>query len=591
MTEPNSLATWPFDTSLLFGNPIARGAYRLVQPWVERMLGFRSLRFHYERAGRNSHSPAGFAQAALESVGVDWSISEEDRRTLAAIEGPLVLASNHPFGALDALALVCLLESIRPGRWSLLANRVVAGFPEWSERVIGVDPLNPEAASFNRRGMATALRRLRASEALLLFPAGRVSHRDPASGAVVDREWSDHPLRLTQAARATLVSLQLPGRNSARFLRVPRTWAIWRALLLSREYTHPPVSEVEIRVAKVLPPGEVTRLAKGHNGAAKVQAWSLLRADAEVPRPTPEADAVDAMEAVAAPCDFEELREAARELRGRALVLESGRYEVLVTRGEDSPLLLRELGRLREVTFRAAGQGTGQALDLAPEDDYYHHLLLWDREQSRLAGSYRLGLVDEILRERGPERIYSDHVFHFREGFHERLAPAIELSRSFLDPAYQKDRTALSTLWKGLGALAVERGTKSFFGSVTISNAHHPASRALLVEYLRRNLADSPDLRRLVRARNPFQPTTGHHARIMDAYREEPLEALAPLIHSLENGQRGIPPLMRYYTSLGARFLDFHVEAAFADALYCLLRVDIPSIPKSYGNRFFGKGE
>jgi putative hemolysin len=261
-------------------------------------------------------------------------------------------------------------------------------------------------------------------------------------------------------------------------------------------------------------------------------------------------------------------------------------FEVYLFRGDKSPQQLDTLGRARSITFRAAGQGTGKDVDLSPEDDYYHHLVVWDTENQQLAGAYRIGLVPEILREHGQSGLYLDHVFHIDPAFFQRFPRSMELSRSFVLPDYQKDNRVLPLLWKGLAATAARHEIDTLFGSVTISDAHHPASRALLVEYLKNNYADDSETIRLIRAREPFVPETRYHSLVADAYAGEGLNALNPLIQEIEGGERAIPPLMRYYCQLGAKYIDYHVEAEFGNALYCLLRVHLPSIPEGYKKRF-----
>ena len=363
--------------------------------------------------------------------------------------------------------------------------------------------------------------------------------------------------------------------------------------MLCRELTTPAREKVELRLAAVFDPGDLKRLGENQSAADKLRASCFLRADLDIPRPALGSEHEDAEQIAkdnsvgSPPTSPAALSEAAR-LSTSHLVAKNANFDLLFARGASMPALMQELGRAREITFRHAGQGVGKEVDLSPEDDYYHHLLLWDREQSRLAGAYRVGIVQEILQSRGPSGLYLDHVFELQQQFYQRLGSAFELSRSFILPQYQRDSGALSGLWKGLGAAAVEHQANTLFGSVTISNEHHPASRAILVEHLKRNYADDESLRALVRARNAFEPATRYHQLVAAAYEGEPIDSLSQVIDRIEDGERGIPPLMRYYCSLGARFLDYHVEAAFKDALYCLLRVRLDKIPAAYKKRFLG---
>lgn len=101
-----------------------------------------------------------------------------------------------------------------------------------------------------------------------------------------------------------------------------------------------------------------------------------------------------------------------------------------------------------------------------------------------------------------------------------------------------------------------------------------------------REYADSSEIRGWIEARRPFQTESRYHPLVAQAYAGENIAKLDPVVRHLEDQERGIPPLMRYYCQLGAKFIDYHVEASFQDALYCLLRVDLPSIPPAYRKRF-----
>lgn len=584
----------PIDTARVMPTPFLRQLYRAVQPSVEALFDFPALWRLYDTCSKPGVEGPAFARALLDQLGVTWDIATSELERLRAETGPLVVVSNHPHGGLDAMAMVLVLETIRPGRWRMLSNEVVCSIPEFGPRLIPVDPLGSGRASLaiNQRGLAQALRHLRTGEVLGVFPAGRVSHHDRSLGAVCDRPWSDHIVRLAAKTDAAIACFHLPGQNSARFLKVPPAWSRLRALMLGREIVQPATRHLAVRLAAWLEPAAVRRLAATPGSGARLRAQCFLRADHDVPRPsTIKTDTAPAPRpAVVARGPRDRLVSEVNALGNHQRLLTSpdGAIDVLLFRGDEAPALLQELGRCREITFRAAGQGVGLPCDVAKEDEYYHHLVLWHREKAELLGAYRLGFTRDIIARHGAEGLYLDHIFKFAGGFHERLGPAIELSRSFVMPGSQRDNQALALLWRGLGAAARRKQCPTFFGSVTISNDHHPASRALLVEHLQRNHADDESLRRLVRARQPFVPATRFHRMVGEAYFGHPIEALAPMIERLEAGQRGIPPLMRYYCSLGAKFLAYHVEPTFQDALYCLLRVDLNAIPEGYRRRFIG---
>lgn len=561
-----------------------RLVYPAVRPIVERIVGFDQLVEIHSHLPNPPQSPATLAADIFAFVGACHSCDAAAIEKLRAIEGPLLLTANHPTGGLDFFAMVAMLETIRPGRWKFLANQTVSPATGLGQYLIPVDPLGrgPAADQLNRQGLTQALRHLRQGGCLAAFPAGRVSHRH-GGGVWADRDWSPHLLKLAQLADAMVATIHIGAGPSRFFQRLPHRWPRLRLLFLTAEMTRPCTKHYTLRLGSIRPGRE---FSPGGKGAAQLMADCYIAADASLPRPAIQRGSPPDAEAHPPhPADGSVIGQELAALPNAHLASHRG-FELLLVRGQEAPATLQALGLARELTFQAAGQGTGQACDLSPEDQYYHHLLLWDPKAQKIAGAYRIGKVWEILSRHGPSGLYLDHVFKIAPSLYRELGRAYELSRSFVLPEYQRRPDALAGLWKGLGAAAVREGVKTFFGSVTISNAHHPASRALLVEFLRRNHLDEAGLRRRVRARRPFEPQTRYHSIIARAYAGEPIAALSPLIRRIENNARDIPPLLRYYCALGAGFLDFHVEQSFQDALYCLLRVNLDQIPPSYRRKF-----
>ena len=278
-------------------------------------------------------------------------------------------------------------------------------------------------------------------------------------------------------------------------------------------------------------------------------------------------------------------------LEAEHCLFSSEKIALYLFKGSEAPAVMQLIGKARAITFSAIGAGSGQDVDLALEDDYYHHLLLWDKVNQCLVGAYRIGFIQEIIKTQGTEGVYLDHIFEFKKEFYEKMGEhgAMELSRSFILPSYQKNPQMLDALWKGIGLAAKARNCYTLYGSVTISASFTPLSQAVMVDTLDRYYSDDLELRNYVTAKHPFTPETTQHTAISDTHSGQGLNKLNKVIQELEKNQRSIPPLIRYYISLGAKFLSFQVEESFNNAIYCLLKVDLKSMPKRYKKRFLGE--
>ena len=265
-----------------------------------------------------------------------------------------------------------------------------------------------------------------------------------------------------------------------------------------------------------------------------------------------------------------------------ARLLGRGDFDVLVFHGAEAPALFHELTRQREITFRLSGQGTGESRDETAEDGWYRQLILWNRKNHEIAGAYRLGFTADVLPAHGLAGLYLSHMFDFAPGFFTRDSRALELTRSFVTAPYQNDRIALPLLWQGLGVVVRHHRIQRLFGSVTLSPDFSDASRRLMTTWLARHRHHPTGF--LATARLPFPcddldlPTGG-----------VTIDELRPLITDCSGCPKPIPPLLRHYLSLGARFHAFHIEPSFNEAVYCLLEVEVASIPKTHSRKFIGE--
>lgn len=262
-----------------------------------------------------------------------------------------------------------------------------------------------------------------------------------------------------------------------------------------------------------------------------------------------------------------------RRLGHDQILLEQGPFQVLAVSPRQVPAMLLEIGRLREVTFRQIGEGTGAAVDLDRFDEHYQQLILWNRERQEIVGAYRLAVVDQTVRQYGSSALYTASLFHLSNAFFEELGPAVELGRSFIRAEYQRRPHTLLFLWRGIGRY-LERFPRhrTLFGPVSISARYSLQSRSAIAEYLDRSTPDEP-LRRHVKPRRRFRSAAS------GVQREEVLtvEALDQLVRStgVEPDSRGIPVLLRHYLGLGGRALAVSVDPSFGGCLDALVVVDL----------------
>jgi putative hemolysin len=256
----------------------------------------------------------------------------------------------------------------------------------------------------------------------------------------------------------------------------------------------------------------------------------------------------------------------------------------------EATAVLREIGRLRELTFRAAGEGTGHATDLDDFDGTYTHLFAYDTEARRIAGAYRVGRTDAIV-PRGISGLYTSTLFRFEPRFFGQLGPALELGRSFVRPEYQRSRTLL-LLWRAIAAFVVRNPRyRRLFGPVSVSAEYTPFSRDLIVDVLGSQRFRHP-LAELVQARAPAERRSFGDGGLGDPARllHDPGD-LSAVISSAEADSKGLPVLVTEYLKLGGRFLDFNVDALFSNVLDGLVVVDLPKTDPRVLKFYMGKGE
>jgi putative hemolysin len=541
---------------------------------AEALLGLTELQRLYAR-----RRPGCFAMESLRVLNVDVTVDGDV--TAIPASGPVVIVANHPGGAVDGLAL---LHTVRRRRddVKLLATHLLGRIPELRECVIGVNPFRA-AAPENVRGLREARRWLEAGGALIVFPAGEVSSLIDSDGRVTDGPWHEGVLSLVQWTAARVVPMFVHGQNRRIFRLAGRIHPLLRTALLARELLARRGTTLKLSLGTVV---TADRLARIEDRRARL-AYLRTRTFALRQRNRRGTIGLEWATPIAAPESADVMTAEIERLPARARLLASGPYVVYCAAADAMPSIMREIGRLREVTFRLAGEGTGRGRDLDRFDRSYQHLFVWHVPSCAIVGAYRLGLTDRLGADSQPRVLYSRSLFRFSGRLLHELGPAIELGRSFVRPEYQRESNALLLLWRGIGAfVAREPRYRHLFGAVSMSADYQSLTRQLVVRFLS-TAAFASELAGLVRSRRPL--ALGSEAvHLVQSRVVSSLEDVEQLVHELEGG-RGLPVLLRQYLKLNARLLGFSVDPAFANVLDGLLLVDLLRVKPALLQRFLGR--
>ncbi|SPF34277.1 putative hemolysin [Candidatus Sulfotelmatobacter kueseliae] len=544
-------------------------------------------------------APHGFRLEALLAemkIRLEVPLADIDR---IPIKGPLVAVANHPFGVLDGVALAVLLLRVRPDV-KILTNALLEGIPELHEHCIFVDPFQTASSTNkNLRPLKQAMAWLRQGGALAVFPAGEVSQWNVRQAQVTDPAWNTVAARLVRKSGASALPVYFCGRNSVAFQVLGLINPRLRTLFLLQEFLQQREKDVQVRIGGAIPSELIANLDSDEEATEYLRLRTYLlsyRGKKHISLPTKMRSAFPrkAQEPIAAEVPARFVMDDIAALPAERLLVENAEFAVYAARASELPHALDELGRLREITFRAAGEGTGRRVDLDRFDAYYWHLLLWDKEKRELAGAYRAGNTDEIIRAHGVKGLYTNTCFRYDEQLFLKIGSALELGRSFVRSEYQRQYAPLLLLWKGIARfVAAHPQTPVLFGAVSISNEYCSLSREMIVHYFEQRGVEDEDGREfahLIHARTPFRAPNLRRwdcGAICSALRD--LDELAEPISDVEEDGKGLPILLKQYAKVGGRLVGFNLDRKFSDVVDGLVIVDLRQTEPSVLERYMGK--
>jgi len=560
--------------------------FGIGERFLEWMTGLSKLDGFYQQRPETT-STFEFMNYTLKALNVEYSIATGSLGNIPK-EGPVVIVANHPLGAIEGVIVADMLASVRQDV-KVLANEMLKRLPEISDLFIGVNVFGGEKArKTNSLAIREANQHLADGGLLVLFPAGEVSTYPKGSKVLADVEWRNSAAKFINRSQATTVPIFVDGKNSTLFYQAGRVHPLLRTALLGKELLNKQSKNIALSIGNAIPFSELKSFDE------EKDLVNYLRLNTYLMSPDHEkvkkASSQGINQPIISPVGKEQLMSELAELPVDALLLEQGDFAVYCTPTTAIPNLMQEIGRIREESFRGVGEGSGLACDIDQYDEYYQQLFVWHKKDRQIVGSYRLGFVDKLLKERGLDGLYSRSLFHYDQAFLDTLDNSIEVGRSVVAESYQRNLNSLLMLWKGIAAL-MSRHPKytHLFGPVSISNDYSENARQLMAQTLSLHHYDQ-EKAQLVNASTPLRKRGSEfwQPNLLSALAS--VELLSKILSRMEQG-KGLPVLLRQYLKMNGKLVCFNVDPAFHDTLDGLIVVDLRKVPLKTLGKYMGRQE
>lgn len=581
------------DTGLVSAKEVAKAiqldSYGFVGTFIGwilmKVLKISTLNDIYNR---NKHlEKVDFLNGILHEFQIKFEIPEEDLKRLPK-DGAYITVSNHPLGGIDGILLLKLMLEQRED-FKIIANFLLHRIEPLKPYIMPVNPFEDRKdVKSSIAGFKNAIKHLQEGHPLGVFPAGEVStYRD--GKLLVDKPWEEAAMKLIQKAEVPVVPIYFHAKNSTLFYKLSKISDTFRTAKLPSELLTQKRRTIKVRIGRPISVAD----QKEHQSLDEFSEFirkktymlsnsfdekgnllSNISSTLKVPKPP---------KRIVTPISKDIMNQEVEALRkGDCRLLQSKNYEVFLATSTEIPNILREIGRLREITFREVGEGTNEAIDLDTFDTYYHHMFLWDSDQQLVAGAYRMGLGSEIYATYGIDGFYLQDLFRFEPELFKMMSESIEMGRAFIIKEYQQKPMPLFLLWKGIVHTTLRYPEHKFLiGGVSISNQFSNFSKSLMIEFMKSHYYD-PYIAQYVHPKKEFK------VKLKDADKdfvfdetEADLNKFDKIIDEVEPGALRLPVLLKKYIKQNAKLVAFNVDPLFNNSVDGLMYIKIADLPES----------
>jgi putative hemolysin len=539
--------------------------------FLERLLLLKKINSFIEI--HNEKYGSEFIDEFFESFDISYIISQRDREKIPS-EGRVIIVANHPFGGLDGLILLKLLLSVRDDV-KIVVNDVLLNINNLKDLFLPFDLYSNTKFKENYQNIAKAINE---ESALIIFPAGEVS-RLTLKG-IRDSKWKKGMIYFADKFQAPVLPIFIKGRNSLLFYFVSLISRSISMFLLPYELMNKEKKTIELKIGNLISPKALS--TKYFN--ADHLSRSLRKHLYKIAKNKP--GIFETESTVIQPVDKQKIK---MQLNNSEFIGQTtdGKkiYLVNYSNGQD---VVREIARLREITFRKVGEGTGRSKDFDSYDKHYKHLILWDDDNLEIVGAYRFAFGQEVLNNIGVQGFYTSSLFDFSEDFVKIIPHSIELGRSFIQSKYWNSM-ALDYLWQGIGKVLLNNTQiRYLFGPVSMSNNYSEEAKNLIVYFFSKWFSKNDNL---VLPKNKFSLSDKKINELKELFNLNNYEQELRILKSqLKILGFSVPVLFKQYSDIchreGVNFVDFSTDPDFNNCIDAFIILDINFIKEAKKIRY-----
>jgi putative hemolysin len=587
MVTPSSSITNPSDDlsiASLAPKSLSGLLLKIIGPVLDQLLGINKLRKIYLEHQLSGLEKQAFSKKLLKALGVNIRGSEDVLSKLPK-SGRCIVVCNHPYGMIEGIIIAHLLTTYRKDT-KIMANVGLKIFKEINDYFIFANPLQPKSP-INTSAIKQCFNHINNDGLLVIFPAGRVSFYQKEKQRISDGHWNRLAIQIASKTDSAILPIFISGTNSHIFHFLGRIYYRFRLLMLAREMFKMQQHEISLKTNNIIDNKqlEAFKSTEEQNNFIRLQCYLN---DEKYFSPWPDNSSQinqqqQTLKTILPKSNSEIIKKELVELPAEQHLLDFKTFSVYYGYQHQIPTCVREITRLREVTFRPLNEGSGEACDGDKFDTTYMHLFIFDHKEEEIIGAYRIGQTDLLQQQKGKSALYLAQMFTFDKTFINQQQPCLEMGRSFIIAKHQNSFHGLLLLWKGIGAFVCKNPRyRTLYGTVSLSKNYDPRSISLIDRVMVTKTLG-------VSAKTAFSGQL--HPEVNDFITKEPLniQQLSALISGIESDQKEVPILLKQYHKLGAVFHCTGIDTNFNQTPGLLLSVNLPKAPDKLLKLYLGK--